>query len=147
MSSIQINARSVPMDVIDGQTASRLAEQCVLSAMWFGEHTDEIRDTLNDFMFGYVAHQRIYAAMCDLMDEGCPVDPVSVAERLVERRQIDVAGGKEYIGLLVDVVPTSANALRHANYVAGWFMHRTYDVPKPSEWHDLDGDGPHLSVR
>jgi replicative DNA helicase len=45
------------------------------------------------------------------------VDPVTLANELNRRGELDASGGKEYIGELIDAVPTAANVEYHARIV------------------------------
>ncbi|MDQ2931624.1 MAG: replicative DNA helicase, partial [Gemmatimonadota bacterium] len=45
------------------------------------------------------------------------VDPVTLGNELLRRGELDAAGGKEYIGELIDAVPTAANVEYHAKIV------------------------------
>jgi hypothetical protein len=47
----------------------------------------------------------VFDAMMELYDASQLIDPLTVAGRLEERGWLQLAGGKEYIGYLVDVVP------------------------------------------
>ena len=52
-----------------------------------------------------------------ISQQGTVVDPLTLAEELNRRGELDAAGGKEYIGFLVDAVPTAANVEYHAKIV------------------------------
>ena len=45
------------------------------------------------------------------------VDPLTLADELQRRGELEARGGKDYIGFLVDAVPTSANVEYHAKIV------------------------------
>src|SRR5439155_19033406 len=55
--------------------------------------------------------------MIALTERGDVVDPVRLRDELVRRGDLDRAGGMEYIGALIDVVPTAANIDYHARIV------------------------------
>ncbi|MBC7791849.1 MAG: replicative DNA helicase [Anaerolineae bacterium] len=94
------------------------AEQAVIAAMLLdqdailraGEHVD-------DTMFYREGHRRIFRAMVSLSTRGDVVDPLTLAEELSRHGDLDAAGGKDYIGFLVDAVPTAANVEYHARIV------------------------------
>lgn len=70
-------------------------------------------------------HRRLYAAMVSLAERGTTIDPLTLANLLEQRGDLERAGGKEYIGFLVDAVPTSANIAYHAGIVRDWAQRRT----------------------
>jgi replicative DNA helicase len=74
-------------------------------------------ETLDDSMFYAERHRRIYRAMIALTETGTVVDPLTLADALARRGELEAAGGKDYIGFLVDVVPTAANVEYHARIV------------------------------
>jgi len=94
------------------------AEQAVIAAMLLdqdailraGEHVD-------DTMFYREGHRRIFRAMVSLSERGDVVDPLTLAEELSRHGDLDASGGKDYIGFLVDAVPTAANVEYHARIV------------------------------
>ena len=94
------------------------AEQAVIAAMLMdtdailraGEHVD-------DTMFYDERHRRIFRAMIALSQRSEVVDPVTLANELLRRGELDASGGKEYIGELIDAVPTAANVEYHAKIV------------------------------
>jgi hypothetical protein len=97
---------------------SEEAEQAVLAALLIDpERIGAVLDVVTDAMFYAERHRRIFRAMAALADLGTIVDPLTVADRLDSRGELQGAGGKDYIGFLVDAVPTSANVLYHAGIV------------------------------
>jgi replicative DNA helicase len=67
--------------------------------------------------FYFDAHQKIYQALCDLSNEGQPIDLVLLYDKLRKSKQIEDVGGKEYLADLWESVPTGANAEYHAQLV------------------------------
>ncbi|MEJ7758904.1 MAG: replicative DNA helicase [Gemmatimonadaceae bacterium] len=94
------------------------AEQAVLSAMLMDpdavlravEHVD-------DTMFYREGHRRIFRSMLALADRGDVIDPLTLSEELSRNGDLQASGGKDYIGFLIDAVPTSANVEYHARIV------------------------------
>ena len=74
-------------------------------------------ETLDDTMFYAERHRRLFRAMIGLTETGSVVDPLTLSDELARRGELDGAGGKDYIGFLVDVVPTAANVEYHARIV------------------------------
>jgi replicative DNA helicase len=55
--------------------------------------------------------------MVTITERGGVVDPLTLSEELLRRGELEAAGGKDYIGFLVDAVPTAANIEYHAQIV------------------------------
>jgi replicative DNA helicase len=94
------------------------AEQAVLSAMLMDQ--DAVMravEHVNDTMFYAERHRRIFRAMIGIAERGAVVDPLTLADELARRGDLDISGGKDYIGFLMDAVPTSANIEYHAQIV------------------------------
>src|SRR5512132_906995 len=94
------------------------AEQAVLSAMLIDQ--DAIMravEFVNDTMFYAERHRRLFRAMVLITERGGVVDPLTLSEELLRRGELEAAGGKDYIGFLVDAVPTAANIEYHAQIV------------------------------
>jgi replicative DNA helicase len=94
------------------------AEQAVLSAMLMDQDA-VLRATeyVDDTMFYPERHRRIFRAMIAIAERGGVVDPLTLSEELSRRSELEAAGGKDYVGFLVDVVPTAANIDYHAQIV------------------------------
>ena len=94
------------------------AEQAVLSAMLMDQDAVvRAAEFVDDSMFYAERHRRIYRAMVSIAERGSVVDPLTLADELSRRGELDAAGGKDFIGYLVDAVPTSANIEYHAQIV------------------------------
>ena len=94
------------------------AEQAVLSAMLMDQDAVlRATETVDDTMFYAERHRRIFRAMIAIVERGAVVDPLTLAEELARRSELESSGGKDYIGFLVDVVPTAANIDYHAQIV------------------------------
>jgi replicative DNA helicase len=94
------------------------AEQAVLSAMLMDQDA-ALRATehLDDSMFYAERHRRIFRSMIGIIERGAVVDPLTLADEMGRRGELEASGGKDYIGFLVDVVPTAANIDYHAKIV------------------------------
>ena len=94
------------------------AEQAVISAMLIdGDAVLRAVETVDDTMFYAERHRRLFRAMVSIAERGGVVDPLTLADELGRRGELDGAGGKEYVGFLVDAVPTAANIEYHAQIV------------------------------
>ena len=94
------------------------AEQAVLSAMLMDQDA-VLRATehVDDTMFYAERHRRIFRAMIAIAERGGVVDPLTLSDEMARRGELEASGGKDYIGFLVDVVPTAANIDYHAQIV------------------------------
>ena len=94
------------------------AEQAVLSAMLIDQDAVlRAVEHVNDSMFYAERHRRIFRAMVSIAEKGGVVDPLTLSDELQRRGELEGSGGKEYIGFLVDAVPTAANIEYHAAIV------------------------------
>lgn len=95
------------------------AEQAVLGSIFLEpESLITASEYLTSSDFYFTAHQKIYAAMIALGEEGEPVDIVSVTSRLKDQGVLDEVGGVEYLTDLSISVPTAANIAFYAKVVA-----------------------------
>ena len=86
------------------------AEQAVLAAMLIDQDAVmRAMEVVDDSMFYAERHRRLFRSMVSITERGSVVDPLTLADELQRRGDLDGAGGKDYIGFLVDAVPTSAN--------------------------------------
>ncbi|HXD47636.1 MAG TPA: replicative DNA helicase [Gemmatimonadaceae bacterium] len=94
------------------------AEQAVLSAMLIDQDAVlRAVEFVDDTMFYAERHRRLFRAMVVITERGGVVDPLTLSEELSRRGELEVSGGKDYVGFLVDVVPTAANIEYHAQIV------------------------------
>jgi replicative DNA helicase len=97
---------------------SNEAEQAVLGAMLLDQDAAlKAAEILDDTMFYREGHRLLFRAMTALTERGDVVDPVTLRDELMKRGDLDRAGGMEYIGSLIDVVPTAANIEYHGRIV------------------------------
>jgi replicative DNA helicase len=94
------------------------AEQAVISAMMMDRNAIvRAVEFVDDTMFYREAHRRIFKAILSINERGAVVDVLTLADELSLRGELDASGGKDYLSLLVDAVPTSANVEYHAKIV------------------------------
>ncbi len=97
---------------------SQEAEQSVLGAILIKpESMDRIIGILTANDFYYSQHQKIFQTMQGMYLKSRSIDVVTLLDELVKDGVYDEAGGKEYIGLIADIVPTAANVLDYAKIV------------------------------
>lgn len=94
------------------------AEQAVLSAMLMDSRAISLaRELVDPAMLGQARHAQIFRAILSLADRGDVVDPLTLSAELEAAGSLEASGGKDYIGFLVDAVPTAANVEYHAKIV------------------------------
>lgn len=95
------------------------AEQAVLSALLMGNDRTAVtaRAELPPSAFYFERHRHLYEAMLAVHNDGAVIDPLSVASKLERQGRLDQCGGKDYLGYLLDVVPTDVNVTHHARLV------------------------------
>ena len=94
------------------------AEQAVISAMMMDRNAIvRAAEFTDETMFYREPHRRIFRAVLALNERGSVVDVLTLADELALRGELEAAGGKDYLTLLVDAVPTSANVEYHAKIV------------------------------
>src|SRR6184192_1737877 len=94
---------------------SNEAEQAVLGAMLLDQDAAlKSAELLDDTMFYREGHRLLFRSMIALTERGDVIDPVTLRDELLRRGDLDRAGGMEYLGSLIDVVPTAANVEDHA---------------------------------
>ncbi|HET8771900.1 MAG TPA: replicative DNA helicase [Gemmatimonadaceae bacterium] len=94
------------------------AERAVLAAMIMS--VDAIitaTELVTEDMFYREGHRRLFRSMMAVHARGAVVDPLTLANELDQRGDLGGAGGKEYIGGLLDEVPTAANVEHHCRIV------------------------------
>jgi len=98
--------------------ASLEAETAVLGGMLIdGEAVTRVIEILSDGMMYREGNRRIFRAMVRLFERGDVIDVITIAEELKKTGELDSSGGLDYLGQLVDAVPTAANIEYHANIV------------------------------
>jgi replicative DNA helicase len=129
------------------------AEESVLGAMLVAEPAlsrviDEVKLNGEDFYLD--KHALIFAAARDLYAGSKPVDELSVTEALVQRGEIDGAGGKHYVSELAAKVPAAGNAKHYAEIVQqNSLLRRLLGAGQEIQgWvHERDGEPRELSER
>lgn len=76
--------------------------------------------------FAVARHRVVFRAMLRAVDAGRAIDPVTLAEDLSARGELEDAGGLPYLAELLDTVPSAANVEDHARIVADRAARRTF---------------------
>ncbi|MDO7868183.1 replicative DNA helicase [Nocardioides jiangxiensis] len=95
------------------------AEQSVLGSMLLSKDAvAEVGEILRGVDFYRPAHEVIYDAIIDLsLSRGEPADPITVANELGRRGELERVGGAPYLHTLAANVPIAANAMYYAEIV------------------------------
>lgn len=103
------------------------AERGVLgSILLMNEAIDEVGETLKADHFYSDAHQKIYAAIQRLYENGVRgIDPVTLAEELARKGDLEAAGGVAYLGEIIESVPHAAHVRYYASIVREKWMQRS----------------------
>jgi len=94
------------------------AEQSVLGSLLLDQDAViKIGDVLMPEDFYKDTHQMVFQAMLDLFEKREPIDLLSLANRLEERNQLKLVGGRAYLADLTNAVPSAANVVNYAQIV------------------------------
>ncbi len=95
------------------------AEQSLLGSILIDPACmDDIAAIITADDFYMPEHGEIYRAMQSMYMKNKNIDPVTLIEELVQSGTYDEAGGREYLKLVANAVPTAVNARDYANIIA-----------------------------
>src|SRR6187549_970264 len=81
---------------------SEEAEQAVLGAMLLdADAVMRAVEHVDDTMFYREGHRRLFRAMYAITERGGVIDPLTLADELERRGEIELAGGREYLAYLL----------------------------------------------
>ncbi len=90
------------------------AEQAVLGAMMLdADAALRALELLDEAAFWREPHRKLFSALKALVERVDVTDPVALTDELEKRDELEDVGGREYISLLQDVVPTAAHVEYH----------------------------------
>jgi replicative DNA helicase len=94
------------------------AEMCMLASMMLDK---EMIGTIVQIVAGdelYLAdHQIIYECLVKLYEQNRPIDAVILCDELNKRQLLEEIGGREYIGKILNTVPSAAHGEHYAKIV------------------------------
>ncbi|MCG8470886.1 MAG: replicative DNA helicase [Desulfobacterales bacterium] len=119
------NRRPAPSETeTAGLTSGKLpphaleAEESILTSILIDNDTlVDVIEMLTPKDFYKPAHEKIFESMAELFARSEPVDIVTCANRLKEKGQLESIGGSAYLSHLVDRIPISVNAEKHAEII------------------------------
>jgi replicative DNA helicase len=103
------------------------AERGVLgSILLMNEAIDEVGESLKAEHFYSDAHQKIYAAIQRLYENGVRgIDAITLAEELIRRGDFESVGGAAYLADVLEAVPHAAHVRYYSNIVREKWMQRS----------------------
>lgn len=104
---------------------SKEAETSILGAILIDKDAIvEVADILSANCFYDSTHQVIFETALELYEERIPIDLVTMAERMKQKKKLEKIGGRTYLAKLVNSVPTSAHAVSYAQIVKDLYTKR-----------------------
>jgi replicative DNA helicase len=104
---------------------SEEAERSVLGCVLIDRNAlVDVVDKLSPEMFYQQSHNLIFECVVELYADRNPVDVVTVADKLKEKKALKKVGGNGYLTELAANVPTSAHAEKYAEIVRGYSIKR-----------------------
>ena len=95
------------------------AERSVLGSLMIDEKAvNKVADLLTPQDFYRKKHQMIYEVMLDLYEKNDPIDLISVAGNLEDKKRLKEIGGNTYLTDLTNEIPVAANVAFYAKIVA-----------------------------
>lgn len=105
-----------PMERLTPQNLE--AEQsCLGSLLLDKDAMVKIADGLSPEDFYADKHRRIYEAMLDLYRRNEPIDLLSLGNRLQERNELEMIGGRAELIALANAVPTASHVVHYADII------------------------------
>lgn len=94
------------------------AEKSVLGSLLIDKDAIiQVADILSPKDFYKEIHGEIYSVMLDLFEKREPIDVLSLANRLSEKKLLEEIGGRSYLISLANAVPTAAHVIHYAKIV------------------------------
>ena len=95
------------------------AEQSVIGGLMLNNAAwSEVSNLISTKDFAQPRHQKIFAVMVNLIKQGSPIDPVTVASELQKKKgAFEAVGGSQYLGNLAGNTPSTDNILAYAKIV------------------------------
>ena len=94
------------------------AEQSLLGCLLIDKDAIiKIADIVSAADFYKDSHSLIYEIILELYEIREPIDIITIANRLEEKKRLEAAGGRSYLARLSNAVATSANVTNYANLI------------------------------
>ena len=99
---------------------SEEAERAILSAILFdGELIYDVSAALHPQEFFYGKHRLVYLAMCRLAAAQTVIDPITVADELGRKGELEAIGGQAFLGEIIDGGVRTAHVSHYVRQVKG----------------------------
>ena len=86
------------------------AEESVLGSCFLSKYAlQKATETLTSESFYNEKNSKIFQAMIDLQEEATPIDITTVTSYLKKKKELNDAGGVEYLTEILNFVPTASN--------------------------------------
>ncbi|EAA6221785.1 replicative DNA helicase [Salmonella enterica subsp. salamae] len=97
------------------------AEQSVLGGLMLdNDRWDDVTTQISAQDFFISAHRTIYSHMQTLVEQGNPIDLITLSESLEQQEQLEQVGGFAYLAELSKNTPSAANIIPYAQYIASY---------------------------
>ena len=94
------------------------AEQSLIGSLLIDkEAIVKVGDMVTPEDFYRDVHRMIYEVIAELFSKHEPIDLLSLGNRLEEKKQLEIIGGRSYLVSLANVVPTASNVVHYAQIV------------------------------
>ena len=94
------------------------AEQSLLGSLLLDKDAIiQVADIVSPDDFYHDKHKMIFEAILDLYSKREPIDLLTLANRLIEKNQLEEIGGRSYLVSLSNMVPTASHAANYAEIV------------------------------
>jgi len=125
--------------------ASRAAEAAVLGSVIIDpDCAGEVFEQLGEDCFYHSEHRVLFSALVYLYEKnkGVGLDAVLLRDELEKRKQLDRIGGVEYIGKIMDSVPSSANVMYYSGIIRDkWLLREIINAASGILQTAYEGDG------
>ncbi|EAW3101931.1 replicative DNA helicase [Salmonella enterica] len=97
------------------------AEQSVLGGLMLdNDRWDDVATQISAQDFFISAHRTIYSHMQTLIEQGSPIDLITLSESLEQQERLEQVGGFAYLAELSKNTPSAANIIPYAQYIASY---------------------------
>ncbi|MFP5606110.1 replicative DNA helicase, partial [Salmonella sp. 741265143_HSA] len=97
------------------------AEQSVLGGLMLDNNRwDDVATQISAQDFFISAHRTIYSHMQTLIEQGNPIDLITLSESLEQQERLEQVGGFAYLAELSKNTPSAANIIPYAQYIASY---------------------------
>ena len=106
----------IPLEKIPPQNIE--AEQSVLGSLLIDKDAIvKVADLIRPDDFYKDTHRMIFDAMLEIYEKREPIDILSLANKLEEKNQLEIVGGRGYLADLANKVPTASHVTNYAGIV------------------------------